>query len=407
MAKKILTQANYDVDNVQQLPVQVKGQASLVQQTFDKASLDQKTYNNTTLLTELQSETLNDSGAHAIGLNVVEITAKNVADGMKENRDAIAGAILGQIPDNTLTEAKMAAEMKKQAGGVAEFDTVTANKTILDINRIAKLDSGVADAYVVTTDGTFSRTDGNILNFIPNNNNTGASTINEDGNGVVAIQKYVDGAWVALEEGDLKKFQQVQLVWNQSESAFQLAPKGGANIFDYTPKGAYVGAQESNLLITVTGSGSLLTIGSATSQTYSIEIDGVHAFDISLDARTSVTINGKYTTGYKIYCNSSVAAMYTTHSEDKTDVTKGTPTVNLVNFPAYVAQTLRLSVSGKGLVSGLITNTPAKIDIDGAELLSFGNITSPIFSFIAPYNTSLNYYGGTLDELRTLIYTEK
>lgn len=147
-------------------------------------------------------------------------------------------------PDGSITNGKLATDVK--VGSLASLNTtvktdvvsainevdgnVDTNTTNLDINRIAELDTGAANAYVVTTSGTFSRTDGNILNFIPNNNNTGASTMNEDGNGVAAIQKYVDGAWVALEEGDLKKFQQVQLVWNASESAFQLAPKGGATI---------------------------------------------------------------------------------------------------------------------------------------------------------------------------------
>jgi len=111
---------------------------------------------------------------------------------------------------------------------VNAINEVDAN---LEILRIAELDTGAADAYVVTTSGTFSRVDGNILNFIPANNNTGASTINEDTNGVADIKKYVEGAWIALEEGDLKKFQQVALVWNVAESAFQLAPKvGGGNI---------------------------------------------------------------------------------------------------------------------------------------------------------------------------------
>lgn len=88
MSKKILTQATYAVDNVQQLPVQVKNQASLVQQTFDKSSLDQKTYNNSTLLSELQSETANDAGANAIGAEGTFGT-NNVGDELKAAKIAI------------------------------------------------------------------------------------------------------------------------------------------------------------------------------------------------------------------------------------------------------------------------------------------------------------------------------
>ena len=223
MAKKTITQSTVATNNIQSQPDQVKSQAAALKLAFDQYGIDSKTYNNNTLLVELADESVGNSGSNTIGHNSTTVTADNVGDALEENAQAISGAILGQIPDNTLTEAKMAAEMKKQAGGVAKYND-------LEGLRIAELDTGVADAYVVTTVGPFVRTDGNTLPFIPANNNTGASTINEDTNGVAPIQKYVDGAWVAIEEGDLKKFQQVSLVWNTSESAFQLAPKGGALI---------------------------------------------------------------------------------------------------------------------------------------------------------------------------------
>jgi hypothetical protein len=234
MADKTLTQAAYDTDNIQNQADQVKGQATALKTAFDKTGNDAKTYNNSTLIVELQSQTLNDSGAHAIGLNTADTVATNVADELALIRQAGSGTI---PPDGSITDAKLATDVK--VGSLASLDTTVKTDVVsainedvenLDILRIAELDTGAANAYVVTTAGTFSRVDGNTLPFIPANNNTGASTINEDGNGVATIQKYVDGAWVALEEGDLKKFQQVQLVWNASESAFQLAPKGGAVI---------------------------------------------------------------------------------------------------------------------------------------------------------------------------------
>lgn len=127
MAKKILTQAAYDVDNVQQLPVQVKGQASLVQQTFDKTGLDQKTYNNTTLLSELQSETANDAGANAIGTEGTFGT-NNVADELKA--------------------AKVEIDSKADTGDVvtiSDVQTVTGEKTFNAI-KVPLLPSVDADA---------------------------------------------------------------------------------------------------------------------------------------------------------------------------------------------------------------------------------------------------------------------
>jgi len=234
MADKILTQAAYDTDNIQSEADQVKGQATALKVTFDKTGNDAKIYNNTGLLVELQSQTLNSSGAHAIGLNTPDTVATNVADELVLIRQAGSGAL---PPDDSITLAKQNSTVK--TGLVADLDTtvktdlvsaINEDVTNLDILRLAKLDTGAANAYVVTTVGTFNRVDGNTLPFTPANNNTGASTINEDTNGVANIKKYVDGAWIALEEGDLKKFQQVQLVWNASESVFQFSPKGGAVI---------------------------------------------------------------------------------------------------------------------------------------------------------------------------------
>ncbi len=230
MAKKTITAPTYDVDNNQQQDRKPTMDYVAFQTLLDKVGKDGRDYLINDLIAELQSVISNQSGSFTIGHNTIGITADNVGDALIEIKDALDGIVLGQIPDNTLTEAKMAAEMKKQPGGVAEFDTVATDVVNLDILRIAETDTGAADAYVVDTPGTFSRVDGNTFSFIPSNNNTGASTINEDTTGAASIKKYVDGAWVDLEEGDIKKFQKVDLTWNASESAFTLAPKSGAVI---------------------------------------------------------------------------------------------------------------------------------------------------------------------------------
>lgn len=239
MAKKNITQATYLTNNVQNLPDLVEEQASLVKQTFDKVGLDGKTYVNETLITELESVTLNDSGAHRIGLNVANVTADNAADGIAEVKADIQGVVVGTIPDNTLTEAKMAADMKKQSGGVYPFDSgtdletdVAANLVKLDIARTAVTDTGIADAYVVDTAGTFDLTlDGNILTFIPSNTNTSTSQIVIDGQTAKAIKKADDtGTLIDLEEGDLLKNRPSQLAWSVGSDFFTLRPSGGSNI---------------------------------------------------------------------------------------------------------------------------------------------------------------------------------
>lgn len=148
MAKKELTQASYDVDNVQSLPVQVKGQASLVQQTFDKASLDARTYNNDTLLSELADETLDASGSHTIGHNSTNITADNVGDALTENRQAIVDAILGQIPDGSLTDVKLSNDTGQVKDRLSRNDANTAQNG----KDIARLELAVRKNGIVTGD---------------------------------------------------------------------------------------------------------------------------------------------------------------------------------------------------------------------------------------------------------------
>src|SRR6056297_1669985 len=97
MAKKNITQSTYDTNNVQQLEDQVKGQAKTVKETFDKASLDIRTYINTVLIPQLEQTTLNDGGSNRIGHNTPDINADNVADGLEELQQAIQDIVAGEI----------------------------------------------------------------------------------------------------------------------------------------------------------------------------------------------------------------------------------------------------------------------------------------------------------------------
>lgn len=79
--------------------------------------------------------------------------------------------------------------------------TTIGNKTLRDRNFNYGIDSGVADAYVVTLDPSISvLTTGMMIYFMATNPNTGASTIAVDGLTATAIKKSVSSA---LESGDI------------------------------------------------------------------------------------------------------------------------------------------------------------------------------------------------------------
>ena len=260
MAKTTFTQATYDTDNIQTQANQVKGQAATLKLKFDQTGIDNKAFVNTSLIAEIEETTSGDSGANKVGINAVGVTADNVNDAVAEVQANVAGATLGLIPNNTLTEAKMVASMKKQAGGVAEFDTVTVieaeidsidtsiadnvtaigvNATNLDILRLAKDTTGSANAYIVDTEGTFDFTqDGNMLTVNPNFTNTGSSTIAVDGT-TKGIRKFdIDtDAYVILEADDIYKNTPVTIRYDVSESFFVYAPKGGGTSLEVLARG--------------------------------------------------------------------------------------------------------------------------------------------------------------------------
>lgn len=168
MAKKTLTPAAYATNNIQNQADQVKGQAPALKLAFDQTGIDAKSYTNTSLITELQSETPNDAGSNAVGsegtfgtnnvgdeLKAVKVITDNldVKDGQNvklTGNQTVAGtktfssnvvvpltptldahAVSKKyvddqspltIPNDSLTELKMAPEMKKQSGGVATYE---------------------------------------------------------------------------------------------------------------------------------------------------------------------------------------------------------------------------------------------------------------------------------------------
>lgn len=138
-----LTKMSTSVANVAGLADQVRGQASTVKATFDKAGTDIKTFINATLTAEVdaldsaQTLALNthktstdhdgryytETELNAGQLNNLYYT-ETEADALFATQADIVGITLGAIPNNSLTEAKMANEMKKMVGGVSSFNSV-------------------------------------------------------------------------------------------------------------------------------------------------------------------------------------------------------------------------------------------------------------------------------------------
>lgn len=133
MAKQNFTQATYDVDNVQGLPDVVKDQSNVLKQTFDKASLDGRTFINDTLLVELAQTILNNSGSNKIGHNSTDITADNVSDALEELQQAIQDIIAGEIAVNTITNELLAGDVK--VGSLASLTTTEKSNVVAAINE--------------------------------------------------------------------------------------------------------------------------------------------------------------------------------------------------------------------------------------------------------------------------------
>lgn len=307
----------------------------------------------------------------------------------------------GSVTDNMLVDT--AGQIKDRvATNTTDIGTnltsIGTNTTNLDILRKAKLDTGVADAYIVNTEGTFSRVDGNILPFIPSNTNTGASTMNEDGNGVANIKKYVDSAWVALEEGDLNKFQQVLLAWNATESAFQLAPKGGNPIKSWENATQYnnVGLISSAVTdrLTVSGSGWVVAMTARASDNIRLTIDGV----VVIGSATQSVATGSTNTRFGIFrFNSSFTFSSTSNFVDVSyligdSFSKSKSLLYAVN--SGTATTSRVNVTGKGWIYGI--NCPSvsqsvTLVVDGVNVVSNKSLSSS-FPMIVRFESSFELF---------------
>lgn len=321
-------------------------------------------------------------------------------------------------PDGSITDAKLATDVK--VGSLATLETVVKTDVVsainedvtnLEILRIAELDTGAADAYVVTTAGTFSRVDGNILPFIPANANTGASTINEDGNGVADIKKWVEGVSTALEEGDLPKFQKAELVWNSSEADFFFAPKGGA-VKDLDAPLVYsnnlaVATAVTTRLLKVGVSGWVVAILNAhisLSQSFCLDIDSVQflpTVNVSEEIRenSSKHLMARFENGFEF--KSSTDYLLLTYLEDDGSglIENGIPKMYVPSaYGSGGASTLQTTIVGEGILHSMSSYAnllkSIKLDVDSINILPQKDLSTNITCEF-PFKSELKVYSET------------
>jgi uncharacterized membrane protein len=127
------------VANVQALlddPTQTATQLKVI---FDKAGTDIVAYLNTVLLPALEENTVGTSGAENIGCGAIAgVTGTRVRAMLEDLKAQIDAAVIGTIPDASITASKMAADMTKDiTGGIVSHDTYmsdTSFSTRRDIN---------------------------------------------------------------------------------------------------------------------------------------------------------------------------------------------------------------------------------------------------------------------------------
>jgi len=111
------------------------GDFAQVQTNFDSRAEYNQTQINA-IITALASVTLGDDGAKQIGLKLNEITATDVNGAILELYNTIIGIVLDPlvIPDNSLTNAKLASDVK--VGSLAALTTTVKTDVVNAINEI-------------------------------------------------------------------------------------------------------------------------------------------------------------------------------------------------------------------------------------------------------------------------------
>ena len=136
-----LTKNNTKVTNIQELMDIVIDQSTTVKALFDKSNVDMKTYINDTLTVEIDAQFATKTE--------LDIFATKVE---------VQGVVLGQIPDGTLTPAKLSFDPATQA----ELDAYTADN-VKSLRSFGGVCDGVTDDYTAIMNAHTNLNDGDVL----------------------------------------------------------------------------------------------------------------------------------------------------------------------------------------------------------------------------------------------------
>lgn len=381
------TRDTNDYNNVSALPDVVENQATNVKTTMDKAGNDQQIFMNN-FLDALESAILGSDGALSIGVNATGVVATNVNAAIAELKAAIVDSQLGEIVDGSITEAKMAAEMKKQAGGVYPYDSGDTNATNISTNStdISDLEdregytdtTGSINAYIVDTGNTFEYVDGKPLRINPNFTNTASATIAYDGT-TKNIRKFdVDSdSFVTLDEGDIKKNNPVDLVVDATNDFFVLAPKssGGISFLGASEYDTNTTASTPTTKISVTGAGWICGVNapSFSGVNVSFNVDGTTDaiwLQNALPAQGSIFIMHRYETGFDLKADSTTWGAVAYLVDDGSGKVENA-SLKISSSTSATANTTVKSVTGAGwlyLVGSTTITRAITLDIDSVNV---------------------------------------
>lgn len=144
---------------------------------LDKAAEDIVDWANGTLLVELQSTTGGSSAAERIGsATITGVAGATPHAQMTDLKNQIDAVVLGTIPDDSLTDAKLVAtagQIKSRVAALQKFPTAGGTGTAITVDCVY-----------------FTLADGAQLTFVAAANNSGAATtLNAEGAGAKSVYK--------------------------------------------------------------------------------------------------------------------------------------------------------------------------------------------------------------------------
>ena len=247
----------------------------------------------------------------------------------KNTGDELTAAEFNQIPD----ELEKVITDSGQAPSAADVEQVTKAIYRLASEASWYTDSGVANAYVLTSAGGVTNLpgnfDGKLLRFTPNNTNTGPSTVNPNGDGVTPL---TDIAGNALIGGEMQANQESIATFISATGNYRLLTAASTTALEVdnaitdsgqTPTAADL-FELSKAFSNFSGNGSYYGTTGTADNNYTLVMNGTQKEPTSLfdglevrfkadftnTSNTTVTFPTLGTIGLRLYNNDQVPAGY-------------------------------------------------------------------------------------------------